>query len=164
MSQAAPGVRQAIPLLVFSLRDDRSPVGSRPQARGEGAPLPPAPGPHLALTHSLHAGARVWAKLSAPLSSVPSGSEGRGLRGLQGALTERALKTESTGQEKRLESVPPPSASANQRQGLAGCSTSAPSPPWPSRPARSPPRVRNLGLRCAAQTSDRRLCLQGWKL
>lgn len=120
--------------------------------------------PHLALSHSLHAGARVWANLSAPLSSVPSGSEGRGLRGLQGALTERALKTESTRQEKRLESVPPPSASANQRQGLAGCSTSAPSPPWPSWPARSPPRVRNLGLRCAAQTADRRLCLQGWKL
>lgn len=83
----------------------------------------------LALTHSLHAGARVWANLSAPLSSVPSGSEGRGPGGLQGALTDSALKTESTGQEKRLEGVPPPSASANQRQRLAGCSISAPSPP-----------------------------------
>lgn len=89
----------------------------------------PHPDPHLALTHSLHAGARVWANLSAPLSSVPSGSEGRGPGGLQGALTDSALKTESTGQEKRLEGVPPPSASANQRQRLAGCSISAPSPP-----------------------------------
>lgn len=80
MSQAAPGAGQAVPL-EFSLRDDRSPVGSRPQARGEGAPLPsvPAPGPGpVPATHSLLAGARVWTGLPTPLSCVPRGSEGRG--------------------------------------------------------------------------------------
>lgn len=135
-------------------------MGSRPQARSGGAPLPPAsaPGPALG-AHSLHAGVRVWADLSALFSCVPRGSEGRGPGGLQEALTEPALKTESTGQVKRPESVPPPSASANQRQEPAGCSTSAPPPPaagatvavaWLSWPALPSSRVRRGTLLCGA--------------
>lgn len=100
----------------------------RPQARVGGAPhFHPHPDPHLALTHCTQEfeSGQISQRSSA---ASQEGLRGRGPGGLQGALTDPALKTESTGQEKRPEGVPPPSASANQRQDLAGCSTSAPSP------------------------------------
>lgn len=124
---------------------------STANGRGPGAPLPPAPG-----AHSLHAGARAWADLPAPLCCVPRGSVGRGPRGGPGAWTDSGLeKTKAPGWRKgrgRPASFRAGQSAAGFSRLFRGRAAPLHRAAWP--PLRlptpvSPPRV---GARCKPQT------------